>query len=107
VTGAVIETGKRIGLTGRWGLDGVLEQGGQDGRVTDEGAPMDGSKPREAYGQEEQPGQPVLGTAIAPLLRSVLGFCPGRAWWQRLLYGERGLHKGLGTCGGTRIGRRG
>jgi len=75
--------------------------------VTDEGAPLDGSKPGEAYGQEEQPGQPVLGTTRVPLLRGVLGFCPGYAWWQRLLHGERGLHKGLGTCGGTRIGRRG
>ena len=70
--------GKRKGLTGRWCLDGFLEQRWQDGRMTDEGAPLDGSKAGEAYDEEEQPGQPVLGTTRAPLLRGVPGFCPAR-----------------------------
>jgi hypothetical protein len=75
--------------------------------MTDEGAPLDGSKADEAYGEEEQPGQPVLGTTLAPLLRGVLDFCPGHSWWQRLFHSERGLHKGLCPGGGAGIGRRG
>src|SRR5262245_17951631 len=75
--------------------------------MTDEGAPLDGSKAGETYSEEEQPGQPVLGTTRAPLLRGMLGFCPGHAWSQRLFQGERGLHKGLGPGGGAGIGRWG
>ena len=52
-TNTVGSIGKRKGLTGRWCLDGFLEQRWQDGRMTDQGASLDGSKTSEAYSQEE------------------------------------------------------